>query len=242
MTLLLRRVSAGQALACWLFGTKPLHQQGWLVISWSTRKSESKHYFRSRKCLWKRHHKSRGFVRPGVQRNCELWPMLDMSIQDPCKGTVRLGRHFRDEVNLWCFSFRVLFSNTGVSLCEIDLGLDSCAIFYFASKPKFSSTDTVIWWRSSWTSVFALNNPPVSVIHSGSAFIKPDQRNPWIKDQIKITLLPTISHLLLPNCVSCGRACPSHMTQNLVTVGAKLWTADRFIVDPWSMDYADPVW
>ena len=76
----------------------------------------------------------------------------------------------------------------------------------------------------------------------GSAFIKPDQRNPWIKDQIKITLLPTISHLLLPNFVSCGRACPSHMTQNLVTVGAKLWTADRFIVDRWSMDYADPVW
>ena len=67
---------------------------------------------------------------------------------------------------------------------------------------------------------------------SGSAFIKPDQRNPWIKDQIKITLLPTISHLLLPNFVSCGRACPSHMTQNLVTVGAKLRTADRFIVDP----------
>ena len=77
---------------------------------------------------------------------------------------------------------------------------------------------------------------------TGSAFIKPDQRNPWIKDQIKNTLLPTISHLLLPNFVSCGRACPSHMTQNLVTVGAKLWTADRFIVDPWSMDYADPVW
>ena len=77
---------------------------------------------------------------------------------------------------------------------------------------------------------------------TGSAFIKPDQRNPWIKDQIKITLLPMISHLLLPNFVSCGRACPSHMTQNLVTVGAKLWTADRFIVDPWSMDYADPVW
>ena len=80
------------------------------------------------------------------------------------------------------------------------------------------------------------------MFYPGSAFIKPDQRNPWIKDQIKITLLPTISHLLLPNFVSCGRACPSHMTQNLVTVGAKLWTADRFIVDPWSMDYADPVW
>ena len=69
-------------------------------------------------------------------------------------------------------------------------------------------------------------------VNPGSAFIKPDQRNPWIKDQIKITLLSTISHLLLPNFVSCGRACPSHMPQNLVTVGAKLWTADRFIVDP----------
>ena len=66
----------------------------------------------------------------------------------------------------------------------------------------------------------------------GSAFIKPDQLDPWIKDQIKITLLPTISHLQLPNFVSCGRACPSHTTQNVVTVGAKLWTAERFLVDP----------
>ena len=88
----------------------------------------------------------------------------------------------------------------------------------------------------------SVNGGHHDMIRSGSAFIKPDQRNPWIKDQIKITLLPIISHLLLPNFVSCGRACPSHMTQNLVTVGAKLWTADRFIVDPWSMDYADPVW
>ena len=79
-------------------------------------------------------------------------------------------------------------------------------------------------------------------LRPGPTFIKPDQRNPWIKDQIKITLLPTISHLLLPNFVSCGRDKPSHMTQNLVTVGAKLWTAERFLVDPWSMDYADPVW
>ena len=77
---------------------------------------------------------------------------------------------------------------------------------------------------------------------AGPTFIKPDQLDPWIKDQIKITLLPTISHLLLPNFVSCGRAYPSHMTQNLVTVGAKLWTAERFLLDPWSMDYADPVW
>ena len=59
-------------------------------------------------------------------------------------------------------------------------------------------------------------------LHPGSAFIKPDQRNPWIKDQLGNALLSTILHLQLPNFVSCGRACPSHMTQNLVTVGAKL--------------------
>ena len=80
-------------------------------------------------------------------------------------------------------------------------------------------------------SVFiSLFNPP------GSAFIKPDQLDPWIKDQIKITLLSTISHLQLLNFVSCGRDKPSHMTQNLVTVGAELWTAECFLVDPWSMD------
>ena len=37
----------------------------------------------------------------------------------------------------------------------------------------------------------------------GSAFIKPDQLDPGIRDQIKITLLPTISHLQLLNFVSC---------------------------------------
>ena len=78
----------------------------------------------------------------------------------------------------------------------------------------------------------ALQLPLPNPLKPGPTFIKPDQLDPWIKDQIKITLLPTISHLLLPNFVSCGRACPSHMTQNLVTVGAKLWTADRFLVDP----------
>ena len=52
----------------------------------------------------------------------------------------------------------------------------------------------------------------------GSAFIKPDQLDPWIKDQIGNTLLSTILHLQLPNFVSCGRA------------------------DSWSLDQADLVW
>ena len=58
--------------------------------------------------------------------------------------------------------------------------------------------------------------------YPGTTFIKPDQRNPWIKDQLWNDLLSTILHLQLPNFVSCGRDKPSHMTQNLVTVGVKL--------------------
>ena len=58
-------------------------------------------------------------------------------------------------------------------------------------------------------------------LSTGPTFIKPDQRNPWIKDQLWNDLL-SILHLQLPNFVSCGRDKPSHMTQNLVTVGVKL--------------------
>ena len=77
---------------------------------------------------------------------------------------------------------------------------------------------------------------------SGSAFIKPDQLDPWIKDQLENALLSTISPVQLQNFVSCGRACPSHMTQNFVTVGMKLLIGEWFLFDPWSMDQADLVW
>ena len=75
----------------------------------------------------------------------------------------------------------------------------------------------------------------------GPTIIKPDQLDPWIKAQIKITLLSAILSLQLPNFVSCGRDKPSHMTQHFVIVGA-MWTAEHFLVDPWSMDQADLVW
>ena len=56
----------------------------------------------------------------------------------------------------------------------------------------------------------------------GPTFIKTDQCNPWIKDHLGNALLSTSLHLQLPNFVSRGRDKPSHMTQSLVTVGAKL--------------------
>ena len=40
----------------------------------------------------------------------------------------------------------------------------------------------------------------------GSAFIKPDQLDPWINDQLGNALLSTILALQLRNFVSCGRA------------------------------------
>ena len=68
----------------------------------------------------------------------------------------------------------------------------------------------------------------------GPTFIKPDQFDPWIKDQLRYALLSTILSLHLTNFVSRGRACPSHVTQNLVTVGEKLLPGEGFylILDP----------
>ena len=50
--------------------------------------------------------------------------------------------------------------------------------------------------------------PDPAMTYPGPTFIKPDQRNPWIKDQLWNDLLSTIVHLQLPNFVSCGRDKP----------------------------------
>ena len=92
-------------------------------------------------------------------------------------------------------------------------------LFFFLKKKKLFNYQTMDE---------LLPNP----YQAGPTFIKPDQLDPWIKDQVKMTLLSTISPLQLPNFVSCGRDKPSHMTQNLVTIGAKLWRTERFLVDP----------
>ena len=67
---------------------------------------------------------------------------------------------------------------------------------------------------------------------SGPTLIKPDQFDPWIKDQLGNALLPPILPLQLQNFVSRGRACPSHITQSLVTVWKKLLTGESFLFDP----------
>ena len=101
------------------------------------------------------------------------------------------------------------------------LDMDTIIILVCHSQTSGSPLEThwlpksVLHWHSSvhWG---------LSSKHTGPIFIKPDQRNPWIKDQLGNDLLFTILHLQLPNFVSCGRDKSSHMTQNLVTVGVKL--------------------
>ena len=105
-----------------------------------------------------------------------------------------------------------------------------CQIWCRATQPKlwdsFYVFDGMVWLSSAhFSNLFPW---------PGSAFIKRDQLNPRIKDQLRKALLSTIWPLQLPNFVSCGRDKPSHMTQNLVTVGAKLLTGEWFLLDPCS--------
>ena len=49
-------------------------------------------------------------------------------------------------------------------------------------------------------------------------------------DQLKMSLLSTVLPLQ-----------PSRMSQNYVNVGVKLMEEELFLIDPWSIDQADPV-
>ena len=81
----------------------------------------------------------------------------------------------------------------------------------------------------------------VLALSPGPTFIKLNQFDPWIKDELGKALLPKILPLQLQNVVLGGRACPSHKTQTFVTVGAKLLTGGGFSLDLKSMDQSNPV-
>ena len=88
--------------------------------------------------------------------------------------------------------------------------------------------NAVSHWMGAYTEWSLILVGHIHRVNSGPSFIKPDQLDPWIKDQLRNALLSTILSLQLPNFVSFGKACPSHMTQNLVTVGAKSLTGEWF--------------
>ena len=160
-----------------------------------------------------------------------------------------IGNH-SDSVYVKLINFQIIpRGNTSVHWMNLLGGTHGIMVKGILSLKGLVSRDIVCKDNEPTTVAHIDNGFPVALTSlrcieytPGSAFIKPDQLDPWIKDQIKITLLSTIAPLQLPNFVSCGRDKPSHMTQNLVTVGATLWTAEYFLVDPWSMDQADLVW
>ena len=145
-----------------------------------------------------------------------------------------------------CVNFQTQF-HTRIAYKLTYITRESCHIFIYmiGANMKFNHTNFPIHsWHSSYlfTSIMSTIAEPCTyslglnslthnhshvrsqwgVIEPGPTFIKPDQRNPWIKDQLWNDLLSTILHLQLPNFVSCGRDKPSHVTQNLVTVDVKL--------------------
>ena len=87
-------------------------------------------------------------------------------------------------------------------------------------------------WTATWAADIIKQDHKVSLtlgccygenaFNPVSAFIKPDQLDPWIKDQIGNTLLSTILHLQLQNFVSCGRDKPCRQESDFY-----------LILDPW---------
>ena len=97
----------------------------------------------------------------------------------------------------------------------------------FVDQNIFGNLSAILFKPQCYLSISDFNALWLQDGKPGPTFIKPDQLDPWIKDQLRNNLLSTILSLQLPNFGSCGRACLSHVTQNLVTVGANL------ILDPW---------
>ena len=93
-------------------------------------------------------------------------------------------------------------------------------LFMVSERLKLSSESIARWTWPAWLShpialwLFATGRWQAwqrYLMGPGPTFIKPDQLDPWIKDQIKITLLAAISPLQLPNyfCVMWeGQALP----------------------------------
>ena len=89
-------------------------------------------------------------------------------------------------------------------------------------------------WRHSYDVIIMFYADLISLRPiPGSAFIKPDQRNPWIKDQLGNALLSTILHLQLPSFVSCGRDKPSHTTHKFGNSRCKI--VGRRVIFIWSL-------
>ena len=169
----------------------------------------------------------------GIHLRAVLQEIIQISVSDMCFKIMQLkflkhlpgGNELRHpcrcpcdtlscDTELWNKLF-CFFQCDPLPICTIKCDVSNFCQYWSPNSPLMAHYGTLSPWCHTIGTIKTIPSDP------GSAFIQPDQLDPWIKDQIGKTLLSTILHLQLPNFVSCGRDKPSHMTQNLVTVGAK---------------------
>ena len=178
--------------------------------------------------------------------DCEVWPVTPVIVNEYHIAWSIFSSQLTYHFVKWIFQYYAGY----FYLIPIKYWLDvrtskyilANMILIMLSGHRKNGYQTIIWVFWYCRRVFNQRIFRMFVVRPGSAFIKRDHLDPWIKDQLRNDLLSTILSLQLPNFASCGRACPSHMTQNLVTVGVKLLIGEWFLSDPWSMDQADLVW
>ena len=118
-----------------------------------------------------------------------------------------------------CYSDCIVIAKTFLGLSEGTMALIFMAgCSYWLCKAKRNTTPFEVTWQNKMK--HSANIPDNTTAgQPGPTFIKPDQLDPWIKDQLGNVLLSTNLPQQLRNFVS-------HMTHNLVTVGAQLLTGE----------------
>ena len=103
-------------------------------------------------------------------------------------------------VAVWSIVLHIFYSANYWLATTMQWPVEQCMLY---NVYRISDINWINYWAGRLLNVsFATNRGasfvvfPVGKIsrYSGPTFIKPDQLDPWIKDQIKITLLPTIWH------------------------------------------------
>ena len=74
------------------------------------------------------------------------------------------------------------------------------------------------------------------------AFIRPDQFDPWIKNQLKYLFCLKFSCYSYKILWHVRQLASSTCHKTFVNVGAKLKTTELFLIDAYSMDSVDPFW
>ena len=171
---------------------------------------------------------------------------------------ILLGLHTHTHTYIYILYTDVYIVNISYELGQY-FGATSATFCVYAKLTHHVSTwphwhcQRVIYWKIAWLFVTrSVSRKSQWVVNKAatcrlqlwiwSQFYQTRSAGSMDQGSTKNALLSIILSLQLLTFLACGMACSSHMTQNLVTVGAKLLTGEWFSFDPWSMDQADLVW